>query len=197
VGRARALVWLGIDVGGPRKGFDAAVVDEQRLVWHDRRLRVADVVEAVARFAPAEVAIDSPCRCAPDGERSRASERELVGAKVCGIRWTPDRQRVAVGDYYGWVREGLALYDALRDRGVEPIEVFPTASWTRWHEARGKRRRSTWSRAALAGLGLEDVPERTSQDLRDAIAAALTARDHTRRRTQTFGGEIVVPRQRR
>jgi hypothetical protein len=36
------------------------------------------------------------------------------------------------------------------------------------------------------------VPERTNQDQRDAIAAAMTAQQHTRGLTQAIG-EIVVP----
>jgi len=34
-------------------------------------------------------------------------------------------------------------------------------------------------RQGLAALGLENVPERTNQDQRDAIAAAMTARQHS------------------
>jgi predicted nuclease with RNAse H fold len=132
--------------------------------------------------------IDGPCSCAPDGETSRAGERALARA-VCGIRWTPDREHVRGGGYYGWVVEGLRLYAAL-DRAA--IEVFPTASWTRWVGARGTRSRADWSRAGLGALGLAGVPARTNQDQRDAIAAAVTARSHSRGETEAFG-EIVVP----
>jgi hypothetical protein len=41
-------------------------------------------------------------------------------------------------------------------------------------------------------LGLEGLPKRTNQDQRDAIAAAVTARAHTRGVTELMG-EIVVP----
>jgi hypothetical protein len=44
----------------------------------------------------------------------------------------------------------------------------------------------------LARLGLEGVPSRTNQDQRDAIAATVTARQHTQGMTETIG-EIVVP----
>ncbi len=82
-------LWLGVDVGAERKGFDVAVVDER----------------ALAR-------------------------------RVCGIRWTPDLATV-------------------RDGGA-------------------------------------DVPPATNQDQRDAIAAAVTARQHTQGLTEPIG-EIVVP----
>ncbi|MGZ4246151.1 MAG: hypothetical protein ACXVSE_17825, partial [Solirubrobacteraceae bacterium] len=125
------------------------------------------------------------------GHTARAGERALR-RRVCGIRWTPDDARVQGSDYYGWVRHGLALFAALADRGVPTIEVFPTASWTRWAGPRGAVSRAAWSRAALASLALQGVPARTNQDKRDAIAAAVTARLHTEGITETFG-EIVVP----
>ena len=71
------------------------------------------------------------------------------------------------------------------------IEVFPTASWTRWHGKRGRQTRASWTRQALTALGLLGVPARTNQDQRDAIAAAMTARQHAAGTTETIG-EIVV-----
>jgi predicted nuclease with RNAse H fold len=183
---------MGVDVGGPRKGFDVAVVDERRLVAWWRRQTVRDVVERVAEAAPAVVAVDSPRSCAAVGHTYRPEEKDLRDA-VCGIRWTPPRDRLAGNPYYGWIVEGLRLYDALEHQSVEVIECFPTASWTRWHGARNGRSRAAWTREALSALGISGVPSPTSQDVRDAIAAALTARDYSHGRYERFG-EIVVPR---
>ena len=183
--------WLGVDVGAERKGFDAALVDERSLLLLRGGLTVDGVVRLVAEHSPVLVAIDSPRSCAPPGHTSRASDRELC-RRVCGIRWTPDLARVRAGDYYGWVRHGLALFAALGALGTEAIEVFPTASWTRWCGPRGPASRSLWSRQGLEQLALAGVPTRTNQDQRDAIAAAVTARRHTQGRTEAIG-EIVVP----
>jgi predicted nuclease with RNAse H fold len=184
--------WLGIDVGGKRKGFDVALVDDQRLLDLRDHLKHEEVVGLVETHQPTVVAIDSPRCCAPDGESTRAGERELA-KKICGIRWTPDESRVHGGNpYYAWIVHGLELYSALEGCGAEVIEVFPTASWTRWYDRRGSRRRAAWSREGLVRLGLEDVPARTNQDQRDAIAAAVTARQHTQGMTEAMG-EIVVP----
>jgi selenocysteine lyase/cysteine desulfurase len=101
---------------------------------------------------PTIVAIDSPRRCAPDGQSTRADERRLART-ICGIRWTPDQRRVRASVYYAWVVEGLALFDALEGLGFDTIEVFLTASWTRWNGARGGRSRSDWSREGLTTSG--------------------------------------------
>jgi predicted nuclease with RNAse H fold len=94
--------------------------------------------------------------------------------------------------YYAWILEGLALFDALAAHDVEVIEVFPTASWTRWHGKRSPRTRAAWTREGLAALGLDSVPARTNHDQRDAFAAAMTARQHSLTLTETMG-DIVVP----
>jgi predicted nuclease with RNAse H fold len=183
--------WLGVDVGGRRKGFDVAVVDDRRLVDIEGGLDREGVVQMVERYRPKLVAIDSPQCCAPEGQRSREGERQLA-ASICGIRWTPDARQVRARPYYGWIVEGLALFEVFVARKVAAIEVFPTASWTRWHGKRGTRTRAAWSRQGLATLDLESVPARTNQDQRDAIAAAVTAWQHTEGMTETMG-DIVVP----
>lgn len=187
-----ATTWLGVDVGGVRKGFDYAVIDRARVVELRGRASLGDVVGAVGRHDPKLVAIDSPRSAAPHGQRSREGER-LLRKDVCGIRWTPDSASLRVGTYYEWIREGLKLYEALDGASLDTIEVFPTASWTRWFGARGTTRRSTWTRAGIAGLQLADLPKRTNQDQRDAVAAALTARHHSDGLTDSFG-DIVVPK---
>jgi predicted nuclease with RNAse H fold/GNAT superfamily N-acetyltransferase len=183
--------WLGVDVGGARKGFDIALIDDRQVAELSGGLNCADVVELVVQACPAVVAIDSPRDYARRGETTRDGERQLNRA-VCGIRWTPDRERVQASPYYAWILEGLALFDALAAHEVEVIEVFPTASWTRWFGGRGSRSRAAWSTQGLAALGLAGLPARTNQDQRDAVAAAVTARQHTQGLTETMG-TIVVP----
>lgn len=184
--------WMGVDVGGRRKAFDVALVDDERLIGCRSRQSVDEVVAWVESAGPAVVAVDGPRSCARPGHTHRPEEKELRDA-VCGIRWTPPRAQLDRSPYYEWIVEGLRLYDALAQRPVEVVECFPTASWTRWHGARGGMGRSAWTRQALAARGLRGVPSRTNQDLRDAIAAALTARDYGQGRCQRFG-DIVVPR---
>jgi predicted nuclease with RNAse H fold len=185
------VTWIGVDVGGERKGFDMAVINRSELLSLRQRLTWSEAARIVEDVKPLVVGIDSPCCCAARGETSRECER-MVAREVCGIRWTPDASAVQASDYYGWIVEGLRLYAALESARAEVIEVFPTASWTRWLGKRGSESRSAWSRRGLTGLGLTSVPERTNQDQRDAIAAAITARQYSDGATQSFG-EIVVP----
>ncbi len=178
-------------MGGKRKGFDLAVIDDRRILALLSRLTCGQVVDLLMENRPAVIAIDGPCCCAPDGQAARDGELQLARS-ICGIRWTPDARRVHGSAYYAWILEGLALFDALAARGVAAIEVFPTASWTRWHGRRGPRTRAAWTRQGLAALGLGNVPARTNQDQRDAIAAAMTARQHSFGLTEAMG-DIVVP----
>jgi ribosomal protein S18 acetylase RimI-like enzyme/predicted nuclease with RNAse H fold len=193
---APATTAVGIDVGGRRKGFHACAMRGDEVVAGPENLRdVAATVAWVTALDPSTIALDSPKTCAPAGESSRADERALARA-VCGIRWTPERSRLADNPYYEWVEHGLELYAALAAAGIPDaslIEVFPTAAWTIWAGPRGEVRRADWSAAALADLGLSGVPDRhLSQDDRDAIAAALVARLHDEGRTHAYG-EIKVP----
>jgi len=183
--------WIGVDVGGRRKGFDVALIDDGRVLKLEGGLDCEQVIELTEDARPTVVAIDSPCCCAPEGQTSRDGER-LLARSICGIRWTPDESEVHANPYYAWIVEGLALFEALSAHEVEVIEVFPTASWTRWYGRRGSRSRSSWSQQGLGTLGLARLPSRTNQDQRDAIAAAVTARQHTQQMTETIG-TIVVP----
>lgn len=186
------MTWAGIDVGGSVKGFDVALVDERRLCCLERRLAVDDVVQLLGQYEPRVVAVDSPRTAAAVGERSRVGERNLVAAHVCGIRFTPDSETLQLGSpYYEWIRLGLALYARLEARW-RVIECFPTASWSRWGGPRGAATRRRWSQRVLETQELEGMPRRLNQDARDAVGAALTAREHDRGQTQSFG-EIVVP----
>jgi predicted nuclease with RNAse H fold len=183
--------WMGVDVGGRRKGFDVAVIDDRALVELRGHLAVEEVVALAGRHRPQVIAVDSPRSCAPPDATHRPDEAALRRGVGVGIRWTPPRSALDGNPYYAWILHGLELYAALR--GETTVECFPTASWTRWAGPRDGRPRSAWSAAALASLDLAGVAARLNQDQRDAIGAALTARAFARGECERFG-EIVVPR---
>jgi predicted nuclease with RNAse H fold len=187
-------MWAGVDVGAAAKGFHLALVDGRRLVGGPARCAsVAAAVRLLSAWAPQLVAVDSPRRPASPGARSRPCERAFARARICGLRFTPDRRSLRSSRYYAWILNGFALYRGLASAGLSAIECFPTASWTCWHGPREAAPRTAWSTAALRGLGLTGVPERLSQDERDAIAAAVTAWYHTMHLTERFG-DLVIPR---
>jgi len=184
--------WAGVDVGGRRKGFHVAAVDGAGRCEGPANVPTPEgVLGWIRPLDPVVVALDSPLATAPPGRTARAGELRLARG-VCGIRWTPPADRLAGNPYYAWILNGLALTRVLRAAAAwTVIEVFPTASWTRWA---GPRRgsRAAWSRAALDSLGVSGLPLRLGQDGRDAVAAAVTARLWSAGATESFE-EIVVP----
>jgi predicted nuclease with RNAse H fold len=194
------VVWAGVDVGGRRKGFHLAVLDYARRVSLVPVPAPDDCVELLAARSPALVAVDAPSGWAVAGARLRASERAFHAARVCGIRWTPD-EAVATARtdrYYEWVEHGIELWEALASAGLPTVECFPTASWTRWVGPRSGRSRAAWSGtglAAAAALGIGGTGAARNQDARDAVAAALTARQWALDRASVDDYEgLVVPR---
>lgn len=186
---------VGVDVGGPRKGFDVAVCRGPTVHLH----RTRDVDEVVRLVDSAVlVGVDAPVAWAPDGEASRPDERAFARAGICGIRYTPDEAaaRARTDGYLDWVWQGLALHGALRDAGTPTVEVFPTAAWTRWLGRRGDRSRLAWARDGLRHLrrtGLrDDAGDRPTQDALDAIAAALVTAQARAGTVERFGA-LAVP----
>jgi predicted nuclease with RNAse H fold len=195
---------VGIDVGGKKKGFHACAIDGREIVAGPTQLTDVDTAVAwVRKFTPTTVALDSPFEPAPEGTRSREDEKTLNRA-VCRIRWTPDQAGLEGKPYFAWILHGLELYEALRTAipGAERIEVFPTAAWTEWIGPRKKKRRAAWTTAGMETLGnsaldLDDLDSKTgkstlNQDDRDAIAAALVARQYEAGETTAYG-KIIVP----
>jgi predicted nuclease with RNAse H fold len=197
--RADRKCWAGVDVGGARKGFHIAVIDRAGVLAVEHEHDASAVATLLRSLGPAVIGVDSPSSSAPPGRKSREGERQLAAAGICGIRYTPcwDMLRSPHPTrYYEWILRGFDLYEALATApGArwEVIEVFPTASWSQWS---GRRQqgitRAAWSTKALDERHLEGVPRVASQDIRDALAAAVTARLYPDR---TIGFcEIVVPR---
>lgn len=191
--------WAGVDVGARNKGFHVAILDQHGYVCGPQRFATGrDVIAWLAAHDPSLVAVDSPRRPAPAGNKSRPEEKQIA-REVCGIRYTPDRKSLEGGsDYYAWILNGFSLYRSLRQaRGAgRPIECFPTATWTRLGGPRGGKPRGTWSAGILAGLGLKGLRSRMNQDERDAVAAAYTAYLADEGMCEEFG-DLIVPRPRK
>jgi len=206
---------VGIDVGGSRKGFHAVAFTGGAYAG---QLATADAQEMAhwcrSVVGASVIAIDAPCRWSTDG-RPRPCERELMGR---GIRCfaSPTRQRAVEHptNYFGWMLQGEALYQALENGAPEvsyPLvrslphggpgcfETFPHA--ITWHlrggQAQAAHKRSQ-RRELLQQAGI-DLSAITSIDLIDAALCAFTAHHAaTGGECVPYGepqtGLIVVPR---
>ena len=198
----------GIDVSATR-GFDVAVLDDDRRLVLLAKARDLDAVSVIARGLPAEsvVAVDAPPAPArglvPEGKRYRVAEQELHKLGI-SLYPTPPSETEA----QAWMREGFALYEVLAKagfpvffegparRGVS-FEVYPHLTYRMLAgAARGKTSKIEWSRSALRRR-VSGVPKDATQDQLDAAAAALTAWYFARDRWAGYGdpreGVIVAP----
>ena len=193
--RWAVVVTVGVDVGGAAKGFDVCVADGAEVLELVSGCTVDAVVALVNAHSARAAGIDSPDSCAAPGEKSRPGERQLA-RELCPIFYTPEEIVVRSGHpFYGWMCEGLDLYEALAEEqpATERVEVFPSAAWTVWAGKRNGRPKSRWSRLALERVGVRGLPRRCSQDARDAVGAALVAGLFLSGETVSYGG-IAVPR---
>jgi predicted nuclease with RNAse H fold len=182
--------WIGVDVGGDRKGFDLAIIDDAGLLSLRGRLNCADVAGIVEDVNPLVVAIDSPCCCAARGQTTRECERTLA-RRICGIRWTPEAAAVNASDYYGWVIRGLELYGALQSVAVDVIEVFRQRPGPDGSASGGLGR----ARSGPA-MGCPGSAERCADPDQPGPAGCGRGRAHgspTQCRLTESIGEIVVP----
>ena len=185
--------WIGVDVGGKRKGFDVAVIDDQRVLDLRNHLSCAPRSPPWSlEHHPNVVAVDSPRTCAPDGQTARDDEpparqvdlrhpldtRGKPGARERLLRLDPRRASICS-------RRSPPAGPRSSRCSRPPRGLAGTES-----EARGPARPGAGE--ALAALGLDGRPAWTNQDQPDAIAAAMTGRQHSLGRTETIGA-IVVP----
>lgn len=74
-----------------------AVLDANGLIVGPENVKTTcELVALLQDRMPVVVGIDSPCRAADLGKKSRPCERDLRGA-VCGIRYTPDADTITSG----------------------------------------------------------------------------------------------------
>ena len=207
---AATITIVGIDVGGPRKGFHAVALRSGAYVGQlasRDELQIADWCRSVVQASV--IAIDAPCRWSSDG-RARPCERGLMQKGIWCFS-SPSHQKAHAPHrtgYYDWMLRGEELYQALEVThpllsalpliGNACFETFPHA--ITWHLRGGNanaRAKRSQRRALLAQAGLDHTPF-TNIDLVDAALCALTAHHLASGRPCTGYGEastglIVVP----
>ncbi len=76
--------WLGIDVGGKRKGFDAAVVDEHKLLTLANRLANDDVIQLACGL---DSYLPGRAQSGGDGAADSDTFRSSCGAWAQHLAW--------------------------------------------------------------------------------------------------------------
>jgi predicted nuclease with RNAse H fold len=182
---------VGIDVGAKR--LHVVVLDDRARVVESRSVPTDDVAAIAAWAAPAgAIAVDSPDRWSrgphptENGARTLPAKfaaarcGEVALARAHGI-WVPWVAPTAAEGAPAWMQVGVALFQALRDGGHCPVEVYPHGVFLVL--AGGRRppsKRTPAGRAVRAALlqkaGVRGVDGLTStHDLLDAAAAGLVA----------------------
>jgi predicted nuclease with RNAse H fold len=200
---------IGIDVGGPRKGFHAALVrGTEILARHRERDPAALAAWCAAQHAPV-VAVDAPCRWRrPAPAPARTAERALSAAGIA-CYYSPTEERARSHPFYSWMLPGADLFTALQahhpllltDATARPvsIETFPQAvacalAGTHVSARPADKRRVRSELLRAAGFALTG---NESQDELDALLCALAATAFARGAFHAYGdaedGFIVVP----
>lgn len=207
---ASARTAVGIDVGGPKKGFHAVALEGS----HVRGQLVSSEEQEIVHWCThtmdaAVIAVDAPSRWAARGE-SRAAERQLMQQRISCFSAPTRAQALAhPTGYFDWMLRGEALYRALRP--THPIceqwpplsdrycfETFPHA--ITWHLRGGNadaklKRPQRRQLLAQRQIALDTL---TNIDLVDAALCAVAAQAAVRgEQLVSFGdartGLILVP----
>ncbi len=206
---AEAPLVIGIDVGGPRKGFHAVLVRGRAILARRRERDPAALADWCAAQQAAVIAVDAPCRWRrPAPAPARAAERALAAAGIA-CYYAPTEERARSHPFYSWMLPGAALFAALTprfplftgDATTRPVcfETFPQAVACALADApvsaraEDKRRvRSALLRRAGFALGGTET-----QDELDALLCALAAEAFAHGKFLAYGdaadGHILVP----
>jgi predicted nuclease with RNAse H fold len=204
------LIVVGIDVGGSRKGFHGVALGDGRYFRQFHTTDPAAMAHWCREIGARLIGIDAPCRWSEDG-RARPAERQLMGRGIqCFASPTRKLAIVHPRNYYGWMLNGEALYQAIAPSHplcsglpVDPrhpccFETFPQAIACtlagRILPAKDKRRHRP---ALLAQAGVR-LPSPAGIDTIDAGLCALVAHRLSTGHPCTAYGEpvtglIIVP----
>jgi predicted nuclease with RNAse H fold len=201
-----AAVVVGVDVGGPKKGFHAVVLREGKIFETFTTLSAAEVVAWCRKLNASTVGIDAPCCWSRTG-RARPCERELAAEGIHAFA-TPSR---TVGEwhlFYRWMRNGAELFRLMkpyyrlfdgRMSESSPVcfETFPHAVACALAKKILPAKQKCTDRPRLlreAGLSIDSL---TNIDMVDAALCAFAAHHLLVGTFKTYGdaeeGFIVVP----
>ena len=103
--------FVGIDVGGERKGFHAVALNDGKFLTQTTNPNPAAIVDWCLEYKASVIAVDAPCRWSKSGS-SRLAERELSKQGIWCFS-TPTKQRALQRNFYKWMLNGEKLYECL------------------------------------------------------------------------------------
>lgn len=198
---------VGVDVGGPKKGFHAVALCDGQFSEKFATPDSTEVVEWCRKLDASVVGIDAPCCWSRTG-RARLCERELASEGIHAFA-TPSQAMAENNPFYGWMINGAELFRLLApnyqffdgrysESSQVCFETFPQAVAcalagtivSAKHKSRDRRRL-----LREAGLSIDSL---SNIDMVDAALCALTAHHLLNGTFKTYGdaaeGFIVVPR---
>ena len=197
---------IGIDVGGPKRGFHAVALNAGRYWEKFATPDAASMVEWCLRIGARAVGVDAPCRWSLTG-RARPAERSLAAEGIHSFA-TPGRAAAESRDFYRWMINGAELFRLLEAHyplfdggnatsGPVCFETFPQAvACALAGKVVSAKRKSAVRRELLRKAGIDTVPL-TNIDTVDAALCALAAHSLLAGSYKTYGdateGFVVVP----
>jgi predicted nuclease with RNAse H fold len=202
----KAGVVIGIDVGGPSKGFHAVALRDGRYLAKYASSDPLSIAAWCRETGALIVGIDAPCRWSSAG-RARSAERALAAERISAFA-TPDIEKAKCSSFYRWMLNGAELY-----RSIEPdyplmkgsntisgrgcFETFPQAvACALAGKIVSAKRKAVERRVLLRKAGI-DISALTNIDTVDAALCALAAHYFLAGSVKAYGdakdGFIVVP----
>lgn len=197
---------IGIDVGGPAKGFHGVAVKGHAVIAKITSCSAADVGIWCRKHKAAVVAVDAPCRWRMD--RARLAERELARDRISCFS-TPTQAQAQGHPFFTWMLAGAELYSVLLANGFPiyegcsrresvAIETFPQAAACALAGEIVSAKRKKDVRSELLRLAGFDPSAYANIDELDAALCALTAQRFLENDFKAYGdavgGFIVVPK---
>ncbi len=197
---------VGVDVGGPKKGFHAVALQGGQYREQLSTLIAREVAAWCRRLKASVVGIDAPCRWSLT-DRARPCERALAAEGLHTFA-TPSQAKGATHPFYRWMVQGADLYRCLKpdyrlfegQRSVSGRICFETFPQAIACALAGKilsagRKRADRSRLLReAGVSTETL---TNIDWIDAPLCALAAHHIVMGTSKPYGdvaeGFIVMP----
>jgi predicted nuclease with RNAse H fold len=197
---------VGIDVGDPRKGFNAVAFSNGRYLNKYAHSEALAIVAWCLEIGAQVVGIDAPYRWSSTG-RARSAERLLAADGIFAFA-TPSRAVAHSRAFYRWMLNGAELFRLIEpqyplfngDIAVSPpvcFETFPQAvACSLAGEIVSAKQKGRIRRELLRKAGL-DTSAFSNIDTVDAALCALTAHYFHSGNFKTYGdatdGFIVVP----